>query len=76
MSVAAIALCSQPTGSDSRIPNVSWRSFAGLNSANFFLAEVTGVVLPFLAKFLAERDWRDDAIGIAACVAGLVPDPR
>ncbi len=50
---------------------VSIRSRAGLNAANFFLAEVTGVVMPFLAKFLAERGWRDDAIGLALALAGL-----
>ncbi len=47
------------------------RSRIGLCAANFFLAEVTGVVMPFLAKFLAGRGWRDDAIGFAAAVAGL-----
>jgi MFS family permease len=50
---------------------VSLQSRAGLNAANFFLAELTGVVLPFLAKFLAERGWRDDAIGLAAAASGL-----
>src|SRR5262249_19488792 len=49
----------------------SARSWVGLNAANFFLAEVTGVVMPFLAKFLAGRGWRDDAIGTAAAAAGL-----
>lgn len=50
---------------------VSWRSRIGLNAANFFLAEVTGVVVPFLAKFLADRGWRDDAIGLSVALAGL-----
>jgi hypothetical protein len=27
----------------------------GLNATNFFLAEMGGVVVPFLAKFLADR---------------------
>ena len=52
-------------------PAVSRRSRFGLNAANFFLAEVTGVVMPFLAKFLAERGWRDGAIGVAASLGGL-----
>jgi predicted MFS family arabinose efflux permease len=52
-------------------PAVSRRSRFGLNAANFFLAEMTGVVLPFLAKFLAERGWRDGAIGVAASLGGL-----
>jgi MFS family permease len=50
---------------------VSFQSHFGLNATNFFLAEVLGVVLPFLAKFLAERHWRDDAIGLAIAAAGL-----
>ena len=50
---------------------VSWQSRVGLNATNFFLAEVLGVVMPFLAKFLAERHWRDDAIGLAIATAGL-----
>jgi MFS family permease len=49
----------------------SLRSRVGLNATNFFLAEVLGVVLPFLSKFLAERGWRDDAIGLAIAAAGL-----
>jgi MFS family permease len=50
---------------------VSLQSRAGLNAANFFLAEVTGVVVPFLARFLAQRGWRDDAIGLAIALGGL-----
>ena len=51
----------------------SIRSRVGLNAANFFLAEVTGVVMPFLAKFLAERGWRDDAI---AAIDSLTQGPQ
>ena len=47
------------------------QSVIGLNATNFFLAEVLGVVMPFLAKFLAERRWRDDAVGLALATAGL-----
>jgi predicted MFS family arabinose efflux permease len=50
---------------------VSAQSRRALNAANFFLAEVTGVVMPFLAKFLGQQGWRDDAIGAAICLAGL-----
>src|SRR5205823_3006516 len=39
--------------------------------ANFFLAEVTGVVMPFLGKFLAERHWPGATINFAAAFAGL-----
>jgi MFS family permease len=47
------------------------RDRVGLNAANFFLAELTGVIMPFLAKLLAERGWRDDAIQYAAAACGL-----
>jgi MFS family permease len=59
------------TRQDPTASGPSRQSVLGLNAANFFLAEVTGVVMPFLAKFLAGRGWRNDAIGIAAAVAGL-----
>ncbi len=49
----------------------SLRSLVGLNAANFFLAEITGVVVPFLATFLAGRGWRDDAVGVAVAAGGL-----
>jgi MFS family permease len=51
--------------------SVSLQSRIGLNAANFFLAEVTGVVMPFLNDFLKSRDWRYDAIGLATALAGL-----
>lgn len=47
------------------------RGRLGLNAANFFLAELTGVAIPFLAKMLADRGWRDDAIQYAAAACGL-----
>jgi MFS family permease len=50
---------------------VSFQSRMGLNAANFFLAEVVGVVLPFLNAFLRQNGWRYDAIGVATAVAGL-----
>ncbi len=58
--------CSPAIGS-----HATSRDRFGLNAANFFLAELTGVVMPFLAKFLAERGWRDDAIQFAAAGCGL-----
>ena len=33
---------------------VTLQSRVGLNAANFFLAEVTGVVMPFLGTFLKD----------------------
>jgi MFS family permease len=50
---------------------VSLRSRVGLNAANFFLAEIVGVVLPFLNDFLRSRNWRYDTIGVATACAGL-----
>ncbi|HVT10296.1 MAG TPA: MFS transporter [Polyangia bacterium] len=47
------------------------RSLAALNAANFFVADMTAVVLPFLGTFLKERHWRYDQIGIAGAVSGL-----
>jgi len=46
-------------------------SIIGLNAANFFLAEVVGVVLPFLNALLRERGWRYDTIGVATSTVGL-----
>jgi MFS family permease len=52
-------------------PPISLQSRLGLNAANFFLAEVTGVVLPFVNDLLQSRQWRYDAIGLATALAGL-----
>ncbi len=49
----------------------SHRSLWGLNLVNFFLAEVVGVIIPFLSDFLKEHNWRYDSIGIAVAAAGL-----
>jgi MFS family permease len=50
---------------------IASRDRIGLNAANFFLAELTGVVMPFMTKFLAERNWRDDSIQYTAAACGL-----
>jgi MFS family permease len=50
---------------------ISKRSSWGLNAANFFQAEMVGVVLPVLSVFLKESRWRYDSIGIATAAAGL-----
>jgi predicted MFS family arabinose efflux permease len=47
------------------------RSRVGLNAANFFLAEITGVVMPFLGSYLEGQQWSETAIGIAIGLAGL-----
>ena len=49
----------------------SRQSLLGLNAANFFLAEITGVVMPFLGAYLKMRDWTETAIGLAISIAGL-----
>jgi MFS family permease len=49
----------------------SLQSRLGLNATNFFLAEVTGVIMPFLGKFLGDHGWNREASGMAAAVAGL-----
>jgi MFS family permease len=50
---------------------LSWRSWAGINAANFFLAEVTGVTLPFVNSYLVARGWQPLFIGLATAAAGL-----
>ncbi len=52
-------------------PRVSLPSRIGLNAANFFLAEVVGVVVPFLSKYLVERGWTDGHVGLAIALGGL-----
>ncbi len=71
MSTTAVARnpASQQEHEVPRTPSV--QSQMGLNAANFFLAEITGVVVPFLATFLAGRGWRDDAVGFAVAAGGL-----
>lgn len=47
------------------------RSLTSLNAANFFQAEMVGVILPILNVFLKQANWRYDAIGFATAAAGL-----
>lgn len=47
------------------------RSRFGLNAANFFQAEMIGVILPVLNALLKGAGWRYDAIGLATAAAGL-----
>jgi MFS family permease len=58
----------QPTETRTELPK---RSLAGLNAANFFQAEMVGVVVPVLNALLRESHWRYDAIGMATAAAGL-----
>ena len=50
---------------------LSWQSWVGINAANFFLAEVTGVTMPFVNDYLKRKDWAPFAIGLATALAGL-----
>jgi MFS family permease len=43
----------------------------GLNAANFFQAEMVGVVLPVLNALLKDAHWPYGAIGVATAAAGL-----
>src|SRR5580658_3737764 len=52
-------------------PQVSFQSRASLNAANFFLAEITGVVMPFLGDYLKGKQWSEGALGVAISLAGL-----
>jgi MFS family permease len=52
-------------------PAVSRRRRFGLNAANFFLAEITGVVMPFLGRYLKQHDWSETGLGLAIAAAGL-----
>lgn len=47
------------------------RSLIGLNAANFFQAEMVGVIMPLLGAFLREANWRYDAIGVATAAGGF-----
>ena len=67
----ALPLQPHPAAPSARGMSISLQSRIGLNAANFFLAEVTGVVLPFLNDFLRSREWRYDSIGLATAIAGL-----
>ncbi|HLK21360.1 MAG TPA: MFS transporter, partial [Bryobacteraceae bacterium] len=49
----------------------SKRSQIGLNAANFFQAEMVGVVLPVLSAVLKQANWHYDSIGFATAAAGL-----
>jgi MFS family permease len=54
-----------------RVRQLPARSLFGLNAANFFQAEMVGVILPVLNVLLKGAGWRYDAIGLATAVAGL-----
>jgi MFS family permease len=50
---------------------LSARSLIGLSAASFFLAEIGGVVVPFLSKYLVECGWSDSSVGVAISLGGL-----
>jgi MFS family permease len=47
------------------------RSILGLNAANFFQAEMVGVILPVMNSYLKDAGRRYDSIGVATALAGL-----
>jgi len=49
----------------------SRQSHLALGAANFFLADMTAVVVPFLGTFLRARGYGYDAIGVAIAAQGL-----
>src|SRR5581483_2262108 len=51
--------------------HISAQSRIGLNAANFFLAEIGGVVVPFLSKYLVECGWSDGSVGVAIALGAL-----
>jgi MFS family permease len=51
--------------------SIPGRSLTGLNAANFFQAEMAGVILPVLNAFLRQAGWHYDAIGVTTAIAGL-----
>jgi len=61
----SITLTQRPT------PRLSVQSRMGLCAANFFLAEISGVVVPFLSKYLVGRGWSDGSVGVAIALIGL-----
>jgi MFS family permease len=54
-----------------KVQQLPARSLFGLNAANFFQAEMVGVILPVLDALLKGAGWRYDAIGVATAAAGL-----
>ena len=54
-----------------KVQELPARSLFGLNAANFFQAEMVGVILPVLNALLKGAGWRYDAIGVATAAAGL-----
>jgi MFS family permease len=69
--IAASPASREQASAASAASGVSRRSLIGLNAANFFLAEVLGVVMPFLGKYLKGAGWSETALGVAISVAGL-----
>jgi MFS family permease len=49
----------------------SARSRFSLHASNFFLAQLTGLGLPYISAFLFDRGWRGGAIGIAEAMPAL-----
>jgi MFS family permease len=57
--------------SDVSKSDASHRSRFSLHASNFFLAQLTGLGLPYVSAFLFDRGWRGGAIGIAESMPAL-----
>jgi len=53
------------------VSQVARRSWFGLNAVNFFLAEVLGVIIPFLVAYLRKQGWSYEQIGVASAAGGF-----
>jgi MFS family permease len=67
----ALLPCSSMTLPHRQTYRLSMRSRMGLYAASFFLAEIGGVVVPFLSKYLVEQGWSDGSVGVAIALGGL-----
>ena len=57
--------------SEREVKTVSHQTLVGLDSLNFFLADVQTGVGPFLAIYLAGYKWNEQAVGMALTVGGI-----
>ncbi len=59
------------TAASVQLPAPSPRTLRGLDSLNFFLADVQTGVGPFLAIYLAGYHWNEQSVGLALTVGGM-----
>src|SRR5881275_356184 len=73
MSAVATRRAPSPGVRPPRTParSTSAQSWVGINAVNFFLAEVTGVTLPFVSGYLKEHNWEPLPLNLVLAGAGL-----